>query len=726
MNEVITEKTNNLEMTLTEHCAGHEPIWFSWMRKISIKRIDPEIIEVKHSVAVTSAYKKIGNHVVLKGLNLNVPENKIYGLLGPSGCGKTTLLNCIVGRNTLDAGTIKLSFRQISDIGYMPQELALHGELSIRETFRYYGYMFDMTDDQIETRSKEILKLLELPPANKIVGALSGGQQRRISFAVSLLHNPKLLILDEPTVGLDPILSQIIWDRLKEMALNGKTIIITTHYIEEAKGAHNIGLMRDGALLAEQSPSSLLAAHNCQYLEDAFLQLCQKQESKMNSQESRLEEETANKLKSATKTHPSAPLTPQEMPIDVGKQFAMARFKAQLLKNLYLLKRNVVFTLFLVFLPVIQVSTFNIACGHDPKQLSLAVVNRELSSGISDCSPLSVHSCFLDHNETQHMSCRLLDKLRAKTFKIVEFSDIESGKMAVSKNIAWGLLYFAENYTISLAERLNLGQSIDDGVVESGMIDTWIDKSNQYIGRLVHHDIVESLVEALEDALELCQLNKKLANIPLKLEDAIYGNNHPAFIHYAAPAILCLCAFYLPAIYTGAAILSEKEGGLIERIMISGMKFIEIATAHLFVQFVFLGMQTIMLMVVMYIIFDNPYLGDTLTTFSLIFLIGVDGMFFGFLIALLSKSQTEAAYFGIGSNFLLKFLCGIHIILRTLSLFLPLTMATEALRSLTTRGWTISHPVVFSGFASTIAWIAVFCVLSFIVLRTKKDLWSTK
>ncbi|KAI5737468.1 hypothetical protein M8J76_013925 [Diaphorina citri] len=269
-------------------------------------------------------------------------------------------------------------------------------------------------------------------------------------------------------------------------------------------------------------------------------------------------------------------------------------------------------------------------------------------------------------------------------------------------------------------------QCFDANVVKEDSLD-------QYIGRLVHHDIVESLVEALEDALELCQLNKKLANIPLKLEDAIYGNNHPAFIHYAAPAILCLCAFYLPAIYTGAAILSEKEGGLIERIMISGMKFIEIATAHLFVQFVFLGMQTIMLMVVMYIIFDNPYLGDTLTTFSLIFLIGVDGMFFGFLIALLSKSQTEAAYFGIGSNFLLKFLCGllwptegIHIILRTLSLFLPLTMATEALRSLTTRGWTISHPVVFSGFASTIAWIAVFCVLSFIVLRTKKDLWSTK
>lgn len=703
------------------------------MRKISIKQIDPELIEVKNSVTVTSAFKKIGSHEVLKGLNLNVPENKIYGLLGPSGCGKTTLLNCIVGRNTLDTGRIKLSFRQISEIGYMPQELALHGELSIKETFRYYGYMFDMNDDQIDTRSKELLKLLQLPPVHKVVGALSGGQQRRISFAVSLLHDPKLLILDEPTVGLDPILSQIIWDRLKEMAYSGKTIIITTHYIEEAKGAHTIGLMRDGALLAEQSPSSLLAAHNCQYLEDAFLRLCENQNKQMNSKESRIEEETANKMRKLSRiSQTPSPLAPQETPIDVGKQFAMARFKAQLLKNLYLLKRNVVFTLFLVFLPVIQVSTFNIACGHDPKQLSLAVVNRELSTGI-DCSPKSVHSCFLDYNETQHFSCRLLDKLKERTFKILEFSDLDSGKLAVSKNDAWGLLYFGENYTISLAERYNLGGSITDDVLESGLVEAWTDKSNQYIGRLVHHDIVESLVEALEDALEMCNRNRKLGNIPLQLEDAIYGNNHPAFIHYAAPAILCLCAFYLPAIYTGAAILSEKEGGLIERIMISGMKFIEIATAHLFVQFVFLGMQTIMLMVVMYIIFDNPYLGDTLTTFSLIFLIGVDGMFFGFLIALLSKSQTEAAYFGIGSNFLLKFLCGllwptegIHIILRTLSLFLPLTMATEALRSLTTRGWTITHPVVFSGFASTIAWIAVFCVLSFIVLRTKKDIWSTK
>uniref|UniRef100_A0A8D8V747 ABC transporter G family member 23 n=1 Tax=Cacopsylla melanoneura TaxID=428564 RepID=A0A8D8V747_9HEMI len=699
------------------------------MRKISIKKIDSESNIIKYSVEVTGAKKKIGNHEVLKGLNLRVPEKKIYGLLGPSGCGKTTLLNCIVGRNYLEKGSIKLTYNHIREIGYMPQELALIPELSIRETFLYFGKIFSMSNDQIERRSKEILDLLQLPRPNEIVGALSGGQQRRISFAVTLLHDPKLLILDEPTVGLDPILSQIIWERLKEMAFSGKTIIITTHYIEEAKGAHMIGLMRDGALLAEQSPSSLLASHNCNYLEDAFLELCIQQQ---NSDETRKNEEKENRRMSSIKAPPVTLLESQQVPIDVGK-LSMARFKAQLLKNLYLLKRNLVFTLFLVFLPVIQVSTFNIACGHDPKQLSLAVVNRELLSGISSCSPDFVHSCFLDHNETQYMSCRLLDKLRAKTFNILEYPDMESGKLAVIKNTAWGLLYFSENYTISLAERVNQGQNVNDGTVETGLIDTWMDMSNQYIGRLVQHDIVESLVEALEDAMELCQLNKKLANIPLQLEDAIYGNNHPAFIHYAAPAILCLCAFYLPAIYTGAAILSEKEGGLIERIMICGMKFIEIATAHLFVQFVFLGMQTIMLMVVMYIIFDNPYLGDTLTTFSLIFLIGIDGMFFGFLIALLSKSQTEAAYFGIGSNFLLKFLCGllwptegIHIILRTLSLFLPLTMATEALRSLTTRGWTITHPVVFSGFASTIAWIAVFCVLSFIVLKTKKDIWSTK
>lgn len=163
-------------------------------------------------------------------------------------------------------------------IGYMPQEIALVEELTIKETIYYFGRIYEMAADQIRDRYRFLKQLLDLPDGDRQLGFCSGGQQRRVSFAAAMVHAPELLILDEPTVGLDPVLRERIWDFLLEETKSTKlAVIITTHYIDETKKASKIGLMRGGVLLAEDSPQNLLNSYNTTSLEDAFLKLCIKQ-----------------------------------------------------------------------------------------------------------------------------------------------------------------------------------------------------------------------------------------------------------------------------------------------------------------------------------------------------------------------------------------------------------------------------------------------------------------
>jgi ABC-type multidrug transport system ATPase subunit len=162
-------------------------------------------------------------------------------------------------------------------IGYMPQEMALVGELTVKETIYHFGNIFQMDIDKLRDRYEMLHKLLELPYHDQRVESCSGGQMRRISFAAAMINEPDLLILDEPTVGLDPLLREKIWNFMLNLTSTSKlSIIITTHYIEEAKQANCVGLMRNGVLLAEDRPTVIMNQMRVDNLEEAFLALCLK------------------------------------------------------------------------------------------------------------------------------------------------------------------------------------------------------------------------------------------------------------------------------------------------------------------------------------------------------------------------------------------------------------------------------------------------------------------
>jgi ABC-type multidrug transport system ATPase subunit len=198
-----------------------------------------------------------------------------------------------MGTQALDEGEIIVLGEKIQSnktpkcclhLGLMPQDNLLCDEFTIEETLDFFGNIYQMDKDILEERKDLLKNLLELPCDSQRIVDCSGGQKRRISLAAAMIHNPKLLILDEPTVGLDPILRVKIWDLLKKSTKDhNMSIIITSHYIEEARNADRCGLMRNGSLLEEDDPENILKKYNCETLEDAFLKLCTNQKEGIQS-----------------------------------------------------------------------------------------------------------------------------------------------------------------------------------------------------------------------------------------------------------------------------------------------------------------------------------------------------------------------------------------------------------------------------------------------------------
>lgn len=222
--------------------------------------------------------KSFGKQQVLKDIHLNIQEGEIFGLLGPSGAGKTTLVKQLVGLDLPSSGEIYLfqekmpALKLIERVGYMAQSDALYEELSAKENLQFFASLYGLKGKKQQQRINEVMEIVQLTDhLTKLVSNYSGGMKRRLSLAISLLHKPRLLILDEPTVGIDPVLRKSIWKAFDNLKKNGTTIIVTTHVMDEAEKCDRLGLMRNGSLIAVGTPKELKQQTNSESIEEAFL-----------------------------------------------------------------------------------------------------------------------------------------------------------------------------------------------------------------------------------------------------------------------------------------------------------------------------------------------------------------------------------------------------------------------------------------------------------------------
>jgi ABC-2 type transport system ATP-binding protein len=227
------------------------------------------------AVDVHDVHKRFGALNALDGATLRVRQGEIYGLLGPNGAGKTTLIRAIVGLLAPDSGTVAVLGQRMPNldvlrgVGYMTQLAALYPGLSVEENVRFFASI-----NGAEEGVKDALDLVQLWDRRKsVVSTLSGGMRQRCSLACALVHKPKLLLLDEPTVGIDPQLRVQFWEDFRRMAAAGTTIVVSSHVMDEAERCQRLGLIQYGRLLAEGTPNEIRARGGSQNLEDAFLVL---------------------------------------------------------------------------------------------------------------------------------------------------------------------------------------------------------------------------------------------------------------------------------------------------------------------------------------------------------------------------------------------------------------------------------------------------------------------
>lgn len=767
---------------------------------ITISTIEEELIARRHkmfktqkstvasrkqqAVCVRRAHKRYGTqknpNIILDGLNMTVPKGSIYGLLGASGCGKTTLLSCIVGRRRLNSGEIWVLGGKPGSpgsgvpgprIGYMPQEIALFGEFSIRETLIYFGWIANMPTKEVEERIDFLIQLLQLPNPTRQVKNLSGGQQRRTSLAAALIHDPELLILDEPTVGVDPVLRQSIWDHLVDITKGGRTtVIITTHYIDETKQADIIGLMRGGRFLAEESPTELIRRYQGESLEDVFLKLSVLQNlgkrrrssiladvvervelpaipnpAAVDLEEAEIGEisgEFGDNVSMSSKgrvvvtpelINPIEAMPPEEKPrrsMEMYMPMKWHHMKALIWKNFLSLFRNFGALAFLLGLPVSQMIFFCVAIGHYPVGLPIAVVNYEVNSTEPLCD-YNKNVCPQDPNTYEwnltRFSCEYLDFLSKRQSNLISYPTKEIAMNEAQHGKARVVLIFHSNFSESLQLRITDPRHTNKWTVQNSDIETHMDDTDKQVEWMLSRDIQLAFMEATEHLAKVCDLPPRIMSIPVTFNKPVYGLEVPNLTDFAGPGVILTIVFFLAVALTSGSMLAERNEGILERSLVSGITGTEILFSHVLVQMLVMMLQSGMVLLLGFLVFGLTIKGPVGWVICLTLMTGLCGMTFGFVVSTICDTDRTATYLALGSFLPMVMLCGIiwpiegmHVILQWISYFLPLTLSTEGLRSMLQRGWSVNSPTVYAGFISVTTWIAVYLTTSILLLKFKK------
>lgn len=231
-------------------------------------------------IKISNINKRYGKSIVLNNISLNIENEEIVGLIGPSGAGKSTLVKAIMGMEKIDSGEIRLlnvkipNLKILNKIGYMSQSDALYEDLSGRENLQFFAKLYKMSKEHIEERIEYLSKLVNLEKdLNKKVSKYSGGMKRRLSLAMALIQDPEVFILDEPTVGIDPTLRASIWKEINNLKSKGKSIVITTHVMDEAIKCDKLALINEGKIIAYGRPDELIEKYEVISIEEIFIKM---------------------------------------------------------------------------------------------------------------------------------------------------------------------------------------------------------------------------------------------------------------------------------------------------------------------------------------------------------------------------------------------------------------------------------------------------------------------
>lgn len=239
----------------------------------------------EHAIEARELTKRFGDFTAVDHISFDVREGEIFGFLGANGAGKTTAMRMLIALSFPTSGSATVAgFDLLSqpeqikrNIGYMSQRFSLYQDLTVSENIRFYGGIYGLSDDTLKNRTHELLNRLGLEnEAGQLVGSLPLGWKQKLAFSVAILHRPKIVFLDEPTGGVDPVTRRAFWEMIYEAAASGITVFVTTHYMDEAEYCDRVSIMVDGRIDAMDSPANLKRDYQAASMDEVFLQLARK------------------------------------------------------------------------------------------------------------------------------------------------------------------------------------------------------------------------------------------------------------------------------------------------------------------------------------------------------------------------------------------------------------------------------------------------------------------
>ncbi|XP_016664258.1 ABC transporter G family member 20 [Acyrthosiphon pisum] len=545
----------------------------------------------------------------------------------------------------------------------------------------------------------------------------SGGQSRRVSLGVCLLHNPKLIILDEPTVGIEPLLRQEIWNGFLKMVVEQhKTIIITTHYIEEANLANRIGLMRNGVLVEEGAPEDIISKYGADSLESAFLTICSNQDlneapivyfDKLPTEVQKTDKMQSTKL------------------MEAGKKVDFVRIKVLFKKNIRALYRDYWLFFTVCLLPIIQNTIFCSCIGGSFKRMEVAIQNDEIN--INDCKYFNSSKCIFENNSSQTMSCVTINYLASLDYKLVEVKDRYTGEMLVNNSKFLAFIHFPKSYTQDLI--MFIDRRKEYGMQSLAYM--YFAKHNMLFKNQILMDVKNAIHYLMQTTLYSCSNNPQIATLPMEF-NILYGKDVKNHGNSTAAIFIAMGAYYFSSIYSISIMLSEKMDGILGRSMFAGVTILELLISIFCMTNVLIVGQSFIPIFIVYVLYPNPIILSSGIFMYVILLIIMSWI--GFLFGLLVAGLTPTKYFGayiMNSLALPQMLLsggvwpidGQAKLLRSVSELLPMRLAGKTMNDIVLKGWTLYHPSVIIGTTATFVHVVLLLLVLIGLSKVKKDMW---
>ena len=564
------------------------------------------------------------------------------------------------------------------------------------------------------------------------IDKFSGGLKRRVSLACALIHHPPLLILDEPTVGIDPILRRKILLHLSSLSDSGVTVILTTHYLEEARIANVVGFLRNGKILAEDKPEILLDKFDSFDLEDVFYKLCNTEDNK-----SKFSIEVPNELNSGIIQSINRQSDKAERIFDIEeicgktdnnkldngifdnheedqctKKLLISNFSNKIYalsnKNAKRLTRKCIQFIFYLLFPSIQFALILYSVGGQPTGLKLAIYNEETVNNISN----SWGQLFID-------------SINRDIFKLQEFNSFEIALDSVKSGQNYAAIDINDRFSNALRLLSIFGRDADEETIEESKIRVHIDWTNQMIGNMIESYLYDALIK-FGKLVEKSNTIINSIEIPLSFENPIHGIRTESLRNFILPSAFLILFFYAITTISSNLILEDQKDGLFDRSIVAGISALDYIVSHIVLQFIIIFLQALFMISILNYVSSKTISKALITIMTLMISQGFCGVAFGMMVAIIFNDLLYSSIILMISLFAVLVMSGVFwpivnmpYTLQFIGQFLPSTLPIQSLRCILHREWTFEYFEVYMGFVVTYIWTFIFLFITVILIRRK-------